>query len=129
MRNVISQATRDTANTATLIDPILISDTISCLNSEVIPIPQTVSDHHATAIHVTIPLINSKPIQRNIWLYKYADFERLNNLITCTNWECFHDAYVNEATVLFTNKRIALIKLCIPNKLVTVRPNDKPWYD
>jgi len=129
MRNVISQATRVTANTATLIDPILISDTISCLNSEVIPIPQTVSDHHATAIHVTIPLINSKPIQRNIWLYKYADFERLNNLITCTNWEFFHDANVNEATVMFTNKLIELMKLCIPNKLVTVRPNDKPWYD
>ena len=129
MHNVISQATRVTANTATLIDPILVSDTISCLNSEVIVIPQTVSDHHATAIHVTIPLINSKPIQRNIWLYKYADFDRLNNLITCTNWEFIHDSNVNEATVMFTNKLIELMKLCIPNKLVTVRPNDKPWYD
>ena len=52
LRNVITEATRVNANTPTLIDPILVSDNSIVMNSEVIPIENSVSDHHATAAHI-----------------------------------------------------------------------------
>ncbi|KAH3834433.1 hypothetical protein DPMN_107758 [Dreissena polymorpha] len=65
LRNVITEATRVTSNTSTSIDPILVSDNLIVLNSEVIPIDSSVSDHHATAAHIKVPSVISKPMQRH----------------------------------------------------------------
>ncbi|KAH3848305.1 hypothetical protein DPMN_090664 [Dreissena polymorpha] len=75
LRNVITEATRVTANTSTLIDPIVVSDNLIVLNSEVISIDNSVSDHHVTAAHINVPTVISKPMQRHVWLYKRADFQ------------------------------------------------------
>ena len=29
---------------------------------------------------------------------------------------------------MFTSKFIELARVCIPSKVVTIRPNDKPWF-
>ena len=129
LRNVITEATRVTVNTSTLIDPIIVSDNLIVMNSEVISIDNSVSDHHATAAHIKVPTVISKPMQRHVWLYKRADFQRLNNLINTENWNFITMMSIEDATTLFTVKLLELMKLCIPFKLVTVRPNDKPWYD
>ena len=36
---------------------------------------------------------------------------------------------VNDACERFTNKLLEMMKQFIPSKEVTIRPNDKPWYD
>ena len=35
----------------------------------------------------------------------------------------------HSAAKSFTEKLLSFAHICIPNKIVTVRPNDKPWYD
>jgi len=36
---------------------------------------------------------------------------------------------VDQACDQLTEKLLELMDDCIPSKVVTVRPNDKPWYD
>ena len=75
--------------------------------------------------------INKSVFKRKIWLYKHADFLQLNQMIDSVNWENFFfmSNDVNTAAKSFTEKLLSFTHICIPNKIVTVRPNDKPWYD
>ena len=52
-------------------------------------------------------------------------------MIDSVNWENFFfmSNDVNTAAKSFTEKLLSFAHICIPNKIVTVRPNDKPWYD
>ena len=49
MKNVISEPTRVTATTSTLIDPILVSQHCDSLHSWVMDIPGSISDHKPTS--------------------------------------------------------------------------------
>ena len=48
---------------------------------------------------------------------------------TYFDWTCLQEGTVSEASNLFTNVFIEFAKLCIPNKTIVVREDDKPWYD
>lgn len=36
---------------------------------------------------------------------------------------------VGDMCMKFTNKFLEIAKQCTPNRTVTIRPNDKPWFD
>ena len=65
---------------------------------------------------------------RKVWIYKEADYEKLNENINLFNWELFLQSFndVNVAAKAFGDK---FVHLCIPNRTVTNRDNDRPWYD
>ena len=52
-------------------------------------------------------------------------------MIDSVNWENFFfmSNDVNTAAKYFTEKLLSFAHICIPNKIVTVRPNYQPWYD
>lgn len=62
---------------------------------------------------------------------KNADFDRLNSLITNTDWETLimGTDNVHNATVNFSHAFFSHIRESIPEKLITIRPKDKPWFD
>ena len=62
-------------------------------------------------------------------MYKFANYELFNRKISEFDWSCLHQGTVNEASSLFTNVFIEFAKLCIPNKTIVVREDDKPRYD
>ena len=39
------------------------------------------------------------------------------------------DGSLEEACTSFTNIFLDMVKSCVPSKQITVRPDDKPWYD
>lgn len=43
--------------------------------------------------------------------------------------ECLHTLPLNEAVDFFNLAFLNLVKECIPSKEITVRSDDKPWYD
>ena len=45
------------------------------------------------------------------------------------DWSSLNEGSVSEAFVNFTFSFLKLVKICIPSKRITVRPNDKPWFD
>lgn len=73
----------------------------------------------------------NRSYKRNVWRYKDADFDKLNKLINDCDWRNIisNAENVNNATELFTSQYLKLVRECIPEKSVTIRPKDKPWSD
>ncbi|MCG7883380.1 MAG: hypothetical protein JAY96_17510 [Candidatus Thiodiazotropha endolucinida] len=129
IKNIITDPTRVTATTSTLIDPVLLSQQIQPLDSGVLVVPDTISDHRATYVFISFIHESSTTYKRKVWLYKRANFENLNEMITHENWNFINDLPTDEACKTFTEKLLELMHICIPNKEVVIRPDDKPWFD
>lgn len=105
LENTITEPTRVTQNTSTLIDPILVTRDIPVFESGVLNVDHSVSDHKATYVCVKTNLNLNCAYKRKVWLYKNADFDRLNSLITNTDWETLimRTDNVHNATVNFSH--------------------------
>lgn len=75
--NIINEPTTITDNTETLLDPIILPETMSFLNAGVLDILETVSDHRATYVFVPFTYPHEFTFKRMVWLYKKGDFEKL----------------------------------------------------
>ncbi|MEW8546228.1 MAG: endonuclease/exonuclease/phosphatase family protein, partial [Candidatus Thiodiazotropha sp.] len=131
LTNVITEPTRIVGQSSTLIDPILVTDACSVLDSGVIPVSEQISDHKATYVSLKIQVDLSNSYYRDIWNYKNADYDKLNNFISQYDWDSVinDNATVDDACNRFTNIFLDFCKECIPRKKVLIRPNDKPWFN
>ena len=125
LQNVIDQPTRENA----LLDPIIVPNDLTVYDSGVLPTPHHISDHFATYIVLPHDYSVSSVYTRRVWFYKRADFAKLDNNLRSFDWKCLSEGSVNDSCTLFTNKFMDFVNECIPHKDVTIRPNDKPWYD
>ena len=94
-----------------------------------IPVDKSFSDHDSCTACINLPCDFRSVYKRKIWLYKRADFRMFNNLISNYNW---NDLFINCNSVdiaceRFTDIFLDFANSCIPSKVVTIRPNDKPW--
>ena len=125
LQNVISSPTRQNA----ILDPILIHEDMPYCDSGVIDTPANISDHKATFLIIPFDYEIKTSYTRLIWLYKKANFENLKYKLSTQNWDCLTEGSIEEACTTFTNIFLDMVKTCIPSKEITVRPDDKPWYD
>ena len=90
-----------------------------------------VSDHKATYISLIFDYNIKRAYKRKIWDYKNADFDKLNLLIAESNWSFLISEAnnVSEAAENFTAHFLSCVRECVPGKNITIRPNDKPWFD
>ena len=72
--NVISEPTRITPTSSTLIDPIFVSDTLKCSESSVIAVDRQISDHDATSLNFEIPVNITTVYKRKVWILKDTDY-------------------------------------------------------
>jgi hypothetical protein len=86
LKNVIDKPTKISGNTSTLLDPIILSDTLNCNYSDALKISRLISDHDATIAFIKCPKATSKSFTRDIWLYDQTDFVRFNQMLTDINW-------------------------------------------
>ena len=86
LTNVITEPTRTIGQSSTLIDPILVTDSCSVLDSGVIPVSDQISDHKATYVSLKIQTDLSNSYYRDIWNYKNASYDELNNFIFQYDW-------------------------------------------
>ena len=130
LTNVINEPTRIAENSTTLIDPVLVSDACTVLDSGTLTIDNTISDHKATYVSIKIFLNTIRSYYREVWNYKKADYNRQNNLIEAHDWnfEINNRMHIDEICENFTNTFINFCKICIPFNKVLIRPNDKPWF-
>lgn len=129
LKNIITSPTRISAHTSTLLDPIVVNQNQAILKSDVLSVHSNISDHMATCVIIPAGFSYDTSFTRLVWNYKRADFDKFNNLIAGCDWTILNNGSVDEASDYFTSKFKELAKQCIPSKLVTIRPNDKPWYD
>ena len=120
LQNVVLEPTRLGA----ILDPILISEDINYIKSGVISMPSPISDHKATFINLPFSYQCQSSYERLVWMYKL-----LKQKIQNYDWTSLSNGSLDEACNLFTNTFLNFVKESIPSKLITARPNDKPWYD
>ncbi|MEW8341721.1 MAG: hypothetical protein AB2708_17895, partial [Candidatus Thiodiazotropha taylori] len=125
LQNVIAEPTRGRA----LLDPVIVADDCVVYNAGTICNPSDISDHKATYLYIPHDYTMSSAFKRTVWLYNRANFTELNDKISTFNWNCLNDGTVDEASLLFMTVFMQFIKTTIPHKEVTIRPQDKPWYD
>ena len=77
LQNIIDEPTRQLA----LLDPIILHEDMSPLNQGIIKVPPEISDHNATYVHVPFEYHLNGTFTRNVWMYKYANYELLNKKI------------------------------------------------
>ena len=104
---------------------------MSVFDSGTLGVDQNISDHLCTYISVKTNVCYNGAYERKVWLNKNADFDKLNLLITNTDWNelILGASDIDRAAENFSNTFLKLIKECIPDKSVVIRPKDKPWFD
>ena len=95
-KNIINKPTRVTDHSSTLLDPIIISDTMECLYSDVLKLPSNISDHDASVAFIKCPRGKSHCFKRKIWLYDKMDVNKFSNKIEGTDW---HELLGNDTNV------------------------------
>ena len=68
---------------------------------------------------------------REVWNFRNADTERLNQLIRSYYWDSIinDNCAIGDACINFTDVFLKFCKECIPCQKVLIRQNDKPWFN
>ena len=129
LRNCIDTPTRFGPVRNTILDLILIRE-CSILNSEVIDVDRTISDHNGVLINLKTDSGFKTAYKREVWDYRNCDFTKFNQDINNADWETMAEINdVEETCDFFTTTYLNLAEDNIPKKKVTIRPNDKPWFN
>ena len=129
MENTITEPTRISSHSRTLLDPIGITRNISYLHSGIFETDKHISDHFGTFIFLKNVGDTQASYKRRVWNYKNANYISLNESIRNTDWSFLRNEDINTAVLNFTHTFLDLVKSSIPYKFVTVRPRDRPWYN
>ena len=125
----IDKPTRITGDTATCLDQIITNIPNFVKECKISP-PISNCDHCVVSAKLLFRRKLEPTYNRHIWDYEKANFEHFRNYLNSLDWEtCFQyndvDACCNEWTKRFINAA----EYCIPNKNITVRIHDLPWYN
>ena len=88
LQNVITEPTRVTNKSCTLLDPIIVSNDVDVFESCPFEFFPNISDDKGTFININLNFSPSLSYTRDIWCYKKGDYDKLNSLIKFTNWTC-----------------------------------------
>ena len=105
LHNIIAEPTRQLA----LLDPIILHEDMTTLNQGIIKVASEISDHCATYVYLPFEYPLHGTFTRNVWMYKFANYELFNRKISELDWACLHQGSVNEASSLFTNVLLNLL--------------------
>ncbi len=127
---LISEPTNFTEHSQSLLDLIIVKNIHTVLTSFVADpfIPDLTRYHSPIVIVLTFPKPEHTSFKRHIWKYDEGDFDKYRQDLNNTNWETL--ILANDLETSANNISTTIInsaKQSIPNKIVTIRPNDIPW--
>ena len=125
----VKEATRITEHSKTILDQFISNIPHMVKSVRVLP-PVSTNDHCTITMKLNLRTPKCLSYRRTMWDFKHANFDHFRDAIANSNWqECFTNVEdIDIATDLWTTKLLLIAKEIIPNKEVTIRPNDKPWY-
>ena len=124
----INEPTRITERSSSILDQF-ITNIPEFVETTAVDTPPLTNDHSTVSISLRFKISKMQPIERLIWQYKHADFEGLNYALQNVNWEiCFGQPNVDFACSKWNEIFLNLARQYIPNKVVNIRTDDKPWY-
>ena len=85
--------------------------------------------HCCIYCNLNFKVSKTQAFKRHVWDYQTTDFNSLNTVLSNASFDSAYDIFDDvEDIVCYTNELI--LTTCaefVPNKIVTVRPKDKPW--
>ncbi len=128
----INEPTRITETTATILDQFISNFPMYVVSTNILPPISTTtstSDHCTIAIDLNFKTNPAPCFERHIWDYKNGNYDLFRQELSLTNWEtCFVDNSVDESVCRWSDNFLEIASKHIPNRTVTIRPNDKPYY-
>lgn len=131
LTNVVEKPTRVTDRSGTLLDPVLISDTLSSVFDDVLQVSQLTSDHDAPIVFLDCPIITKRKYKREVWLYERMDRDKISEKLQEADWNTLlsDKQNIDEMSGKFNATFLKIARECIPTKQVTVRTREKPWFN
>jgi hypothetical protein len=125
---LVDKPTRITDRTATILDQIITNASNFVSKVDVTP-PISTNDHCTVAACLNFRIYKEPAYERLVWQYKEADFTHFRDALRNTNFdECFVTNDIDKAAEKWTELFLNAARTHVPNKVVTIRPNDSPWY-
>ncbi len=121
----ISEPTRITPTTETLLDPVISNHFNLVYQAGVIP--PFCSDHHGTYAVLNFSVKKVMPYKKLIWSYDEGNYTALKEDLRSTHWDSLFKDDLDETTSHITAHILKLVEKHIPHKEVLVRPRDPPW--
>ena len=125
----VNEPTRITSTTQTSLDKILTNIPHYVKNAEVLT-PLLYNDHCTVAISLLFRTSKNATYKRTMWDYSKADIDGLRHHMLNVDWSIFfNDDDIDTVTEKWSSEVLKIAAKYIPNKVVTMRPNDKSWYN
>lgn len=125
---LVTEPTRITDRTATVLDQILTNAPNFVRKVEVMA-PVSTNDHCTVGIHLDFKINNDKAYFRTVWFYKNAKFGEFRDGLLNADFEStFVENDIDASCERWTETFLNVARTHIPNKVITVRPKDSPWY-
>ncbi len=129
---LISTPTHFTENSSSLIDLIFVKDARQIITSFVADpfIPDLIRYHCPVVAVIKSIKSTITTYKRKIWLYDQGNYDEFRNKLNAVNWQAILNNENFDTTAdSIANSIINAASDTIPNKLVTIRPNDIPWFN
>jgi hypothetical protein len=126
---MIDEPTHFTEHSSSLIDLILKNNVNMLIYTGVGPALTDQIRYHCPVIgFINYTKTPTKPFKRKIWLYEYADYEKLRENLFNVNWDSlFLTDDIELITNDITNAILSVADSSIPSKIVTIRKGEPKW--
>ena len=126
LSQVVSEPTRTSSNTSTLIDHVYVSEHLTCSSCTTLP-PVQGSDHNSIVLTLgKTKLIAKKHTRRKIWMYKRANFDEANTTLQCIPSFCLPANDVDSLWSQWYTFFMSTMSTFIPTK--SIKPNQRLPY-
>ena len=131
LNQLITDPTHFTETSSSLIDLILVRNQANILCSMVADpfVPNQVRYHCPVVVFLKFTRPKIKNFKRRIWIHKLADYDKYRRLLSESELvtQLEQDSDISSNVKLINQTILKAAEISIPNKVVTIKPNDHPW--
>ena len=125
----IEEPTRVTNNSAKILDQF-VSNIPDFVRNIQIQAPVSSNDHCTIGLGLSFRVKRKKTYSRIIWDFKHANWIKHREALDRADFaSCVTADDIDTCSEELTTIILDAAKASIPNKLIVVRPSDKPWYN
>ena len=124
----VNEPTRITENSSTCLDQI-ITNMPNFVRNVNVSAPLSNCDHCLVSANLLFRRKKASAYTRLVWEYDKADFGIFRDRLFSSDWDaCFDSDNIDLICEKWTDTFMSVAKEYVPNKNVTIRPGDAPWY-
>ena len=130
LAQLITEPTRVTSNSSTILD-LVITNCPERFSASGTLSPPSNCDHSVIFVSMNLITHRSRSYKRQVWNFNNVNSADLNCELSQMDWFslCENTNDIDETYSCWYSHFRSIIEKYIPLKMVTIRPNDKPWMD